>query len=128
MDFAQIIGSLPWIAGVFMVVSMASALRLFVITRSMVRTVGKVTDVRRTDRRVDVTVAYVTQRGKHCQSLFSSLFDAQEWRKGKMIPLRYPPKQPTQAVLDRRIRNGWGRAGALFGLGVLLAVIGLLFS
>ena len=128
MDFVHIIGNLHWIAGVFMVVALVQALRLLVSTRSMVRTVGKVTEVKRTDQKVQALVAYVTQRGKHCQVTFSSAFDVQDWRKGKVVALRYPPKQPTHAVLDRRIRSGWGRAAALFGFGLLLGVVGLLFS
>ncbi len=128
MDFAHIIESLPWIAGVFIVFALVQVLRLLVSTRSMVRTVGKVMEVRRADRKTEILVAYVTQRGKHCQISFASSFDPQDWRKGKMVALRYSPKRPTQAVLDQRIRRGWGRAAALFGLGVLLGVVRLIFS
>lgn len=128
MTLSQTLTFFPWVAAAFVVFSCIQAGYLVLLSRRTVRTVGKIIEVEKTKQRTIVTIEYVTQKGKHCRLRVPTLFDADDWRKGKTVALRYEAKRPTSAVLERRVRAGWGRAGALLGLGALLAMVGLVFA
>lgn len=89
---------------------------------------GKIIDIEKTPRRTIATVDYVTHKGKHCRMVIPMRFDDQDRRKGNILALRYELKRPTRVVVERHIQIGWGRAGALFGLGILLLMVGLVFG
>lgn len=121
----QLATGLPWVALTAILLSCIQAIWLFALQRRTVRTIGKIMSVEKQRQRTIISIEFVTQKGKHCRLRVPTLFDADDWRKGKTVALRYEAKRPTSAVLERRVRAGWGRAGALLGLGALLAMVGL---
>lgn len=126
MAFTHLLIWSPWIAVLFVVCSGVQAVYLLGISRRTVRAVGKIVDLDRSSKRIIATIEYVTQKGKRCRMHVPAFFEADDWRKGKTIALRYRTKQPTEGILERSIRAGWGRAGAFLGLGALLFMVGLI--